>query len=110
MANEKKTYAKPQYKCGICGEIYDSIQERMNCEMACLKKQAEEEKKAAEEKKKAEKEARQQEVDAALDDAFTIMNKFFEDYGAFKYGGKFKGANISSMDFFPSKLWHHFWF
>ena len=43
MKNENKAYAKPQYKCGICGEIYDSVQERSNCEMMCVKKQQEEE-------------------------------------------------------------------
>ena len=41
---DNKMYVKPQYKCGICGQTYDSVQERMNCEMTCIKKQQEEEK------------------------------------------------------------------
>ena len=76
MKEENKMYAKPQYKCAICGEIYDDVQNRANCEMKCIKKQQEEEKKAAEAKKRAEKNTRQQEVDAALDNAFALVNKF----------------------------------
>ena len=90
--NENKMYATPKYKCAICDEIYD------------------EEKKAAEAKKKAEKDARQQEVTAALDNALTLVNKFIEDYGSYKYNGKLKDLDLVNMDFFPSKLWHHFWF
>lgn len=109
--NENNMYAaKLQYKCGVCGEVYDSIQERMNCEMKCLKKKQEEERKAAEEKKKQEKNARFSEASAALDNAFTLVNKCVEDYGSFEYNGKVKDLNLANMDFFPSKLWHHFWF
>ena len=42
MKDENKIYSKPQYKCGICGTIFDSIEERMNCEANCIKKQKEE--------------------------------------------------------------------
>lgn len=99
-----------KYVCAICNEAHDSVQERINCEMTCLKKKQEEEKKASEAKKKAEKDARQQEVTAALDNAFALVNKFIEDYGVYKYNGKIKDLNMANMDFFPSKLWHHFWF
>ena len=34
---------KPMYKCAICGGVYDSIAQRMNCEQTCFKKQEEEE-------------------------------------------------------------------
>ena len=110
MKEENKMYPKPQYKCAICGEIYDDVQNRMNCEMKCLKKQQEEEKKAAEDKKRAEKDIRQKEVTVALDNAFTLVNKFIEDYGSYKYDGKLNALEARNMDFFPSKLWHHFWF
>ena len=98
------------YKCAICGEIYHTVQDRMQCEMQCIKKQQEEEKKAAEEKKKAEKDTREQEVNAALDNAYSLVDKYIEDYGSFTYNGKYKGLEMLNMDFFPSKLWHHFWF
>lgn len=108
--NENNMNEKPQYKCAICGEPYDDVPSRMNCEMKCLKKKQEEEKKAAEAKKKAEKDARQQEVSAALDNAYALINKYVEDYGSFTYNGKYKGLDMLNMDFFPSKLWHHWWF
>ena len=39
-----------KYICGICGARYESVQERANCELKCVKKIEEEERKAAEEK------------------------------------------------------------
>ena len=101
---------KQQYKCAICDSIYESVQERMSCEMACVKKQQEAEKKAAEKKMKEEKDARQKEVSAALDNAYALISKYVEDYGSFEYKGKYKGLDMLNLDFFPSKLWHHFWF
>lgn len=106
---DNKIYNKPMYKCAICGEIYESIQERINCEMACLNKQQEEEKKAAEAKLEAEKDERFAEASAALDNAFMLVNKCVEDYGSFQYRGKVSNLDMLNMDFFPSKLWHHFW-
>lgn len=107
---ETKVYTKPAYKCGICGKEFSSVQERMNCEMTCIAKQKEEEKKAAEAKKRAEKDARQHEIDAALDNAFALINKYIEDYGSFTYNGNYKGLDLLNMDLFPTKLFHHFWF
>lgn len=98
------------YKCEICGKEYSTIAERTKCEAACLKQQEEEAKKVAEAKKKAEKDARFSEASTALDNAFALVNKCVEDYGSFKYNGKLKDLDALNMDFFPSKLWHHFWF
>ena len=108
--NDNNVYAKPKYKCGVCDTVYDSIAERMKCEQECLHKQEVEAKKAAEAKKKAEKDARFAEASAALDNALTLVNKCVEDYGTFQYNGKLKDLDLLNMDFFPSKLWHHFWF
>lgn len=106
---DNKMYCKPIYRCGICGKDYPSIAERMKCEQACLKKQQEEEKAAAEAKRKAEKDACFMEASNALDNAFAIVNKCIEKYGKFEYKGKLKELDMLNMDFFPSKLWHHFW-
>lgn len=110
MKDENKIYTKPQYKCAICGKIYDDVQSRMNCEMSCIKRQKEEEKAAAEAKKKAEKSARCTEVSEALDNAYKLMNDYIKDYGSYQYNGKLKDLDSLNLDFFPSKLWHHFWF
>ena len=99
---ENKMYTKPQYKCGVCGEIFDSISERMNCEMKCLKKQEEEARKAAEEKKKAEKETRYNEVVAAYDNFNKLLKKYTHDYGTFVWNG----TDVPTF----SKLIDHFWF
>lgn len=80
-----KICAVPMYKCGVCGEIYDSIAQRMNCEQTCLKKQEEEERKAAEEKKAAEYETRKNEVDNAFNIAYELKDKFIADYGRYTY-------------------------
>lgn len=107
---DNKMYIKAAYKCGICGTEFESVQDRMNCEMACIAKQKEEEKKAAAAKAKAEKDASQNEVTAALDNAFSLLNKHIEKYGTYQYNGKLNELDALNMDFFPSKLWHHFWF
>ena len=106
---ENKTYKKPQYKCAICGTVYNSVHDRANCEIDCIKKQKEEENKAAEAKKKAEKDARCTEVSKALDDAYKLVNDYIKDYGSYQYNGKLKELDARNLDFFPSKLWHHFW-
>lgn len=106
----KNNEVKAQYVCGICNTAYDTIQKRAQCELDCIKNKEAAEKAAAEAKKKAEKDNRQHEVTAALDNAFALMNKFIEDYGAYHYDGKIKDLNMANLDFFPSKLWHHFWF
>ena len=80
---ENKMYAKPQYKCAICGTIYDDLKERVNCETACLKRQAEEEKKAAEAKKKEEQASRKAEVDELVKKTVEAIKKYSEDYGCY---------------------------
>lgn len=78
---ENNIYGKLQYKCGICGSVYESIEERMNCEMACIKKQKEAEKKAIAEKMRKEKEARKKELDAAIKHAAKLLEAWNKDYG-----------------------------
>lgn len=109
MENDNKMYVKPQYKCGICGETYDYIRDRMTCEQACLKKQAEEEKRALAAKKKAEQDARSAEVTKAIENAYTLLTKYIKDYGSYQYNGDIKELDMNILDYFPSKIWHHFW-
>lgn len=106
----KEDYNKPTYKCGICDSAYESIQQRMNCEMSCLKKQKEKEKAAAAAKLKAEKNTRFSEASAAIDNALALVNKCVEDYGEFSYNGKLEGSIEPIRNYFPSRLWHRFLF
>lgn len=81
---ENKMYTKPQYKCAICGTIYDDLRERVNCESSCLKKQEEEAKKAAELKKKEEQAARKAEVDELVKKTVEAIKKYGDDYGCYE--------------------------
>ena len=100
---ENKMYAKPQYKCGVCGTVYDELRERVKCESACLKRQEEEAKKAAELKKKEEQDARHKEVIEAYDRFHELLEKYTADYGTFVMN-----SNVDVPTF--SKLIDHFWF
>lgn len=108
--DDNNMYVKPQYKCAICGEIYDDVQNRMNCEMKCLKKKQEEEKKAAEAKKKAEKDARKKEVDEAFENLIKLHDAYIEDYGYYEYERNDIDKSTISMPHWPNKFWHNFWF
>ena len=80
---ENKMYSKPMYKCGICGEVYESIKKRIECETNCYKRQEAEKKQAAAKKKKEEQAARKKEVDEAIARAEELKNKYVEDYGPY---------------------------
>lgn len=81
MENLNNIYGKLQYKCGICGSVYDSIESRMECEQSCIKKQKEAAKKAELAKLKAEKEARKEELDKAIKHAAKLLEAWNKDYG-----------------------------
>lgn len=101
---ENKMYTKPQWKCGICGKIFDEIKERNKCEMACIKQQEEEAKKAAELQQKKQKAARQAETDELVKKAIDSIKAFQKDYGYYELN-----SSGDEYDFvWPSKLWHYF--
>lgn len=108
--DENKVYANPQYKCAVCGTIYDEIQARTNCEMKCIKKKQEEEKKAAEAKKKAEKEARKKEVNEAFENALKLRDAYAKDYGYYEYERNDAGIKVTNLPYLPSRIWHDFLF
>lgn len=102
MEDQNNFYYKPAYKCGICNSEYSSVQERMNCEMSCIKKQKEEERKAAEAKKVAEQKLRKEAVDEAIKRAAKLQSEYIKDYGHYEYEGE-----IIPNVFWPNKIWHH---
>ena len=101
---ENNMYTKPMYKCAVCDNVYESINERMKCEQACLKKQEEEAKKAAELKKKQEHAARKADADAKVKAAIDAVNAYTKDYGFYTYDGEVSNM----MCDIPSKLLHYF--
>ena len=109
---ENKMYTTPKYKCGICGTIHDEIADRVKCETACLKKQAEEAKRAAEEKKRLEQKARKAELDLAIENVIKLRDAYVKDYGSYRYTFKpeFKDLTVESDDFVPLKFWTNMFF
>lgn len=115
------TFNETLYKCGVCGKAYESIAERAECELACVKRKTQEEAEAAAKMKAAEKDARFAEVTCAIDSAYELLNKCIKDYGEYVYTGnlseldmdvlkKFKVNGYSYEDFLPTKLLHYFLF
>lgn len=100
-----KTYCKPAYKCGICGNEFSTVYERANCEIACMKKQQEDERKAIEEKRAAEQKMRKEAVDESIKRTIKLHRDYINDYGYYEYDGELI-ENLS----LPSKLWHYFVF
>ncbi len=77
---ENKMYAHQQYKCAICGKIFNELKERIDCESQCLKNQELEAKKIAEAKKKEEQEARWAEVEMAHNHYVELYEAYLKDY------------------------------
>ncbi len=84
---DNKMYAKPQYKCAICGKTYKTVSERATCEMACSKRLEEEQKKLIEAQKQAEKYKRREELTKKIADTNQALQDFIRDYGSYSYGG-----------------------
>ena len=101
---KKDIKCKFTYQCGICGQSYDSVLQRAQCEIACAEKVEAEAKKAAEEKKKEEQKIRKAEVDTAFENLHKLVSAYVEDYGYYNYDDNQKG-NF----YWPSRLWNHFW-
>ena len=108
MENNNKMYAKPMYKCAICGETYDNIAARIQCEIKCYQNQELEAKKAAEEKKKQEQIARKKEVDEAFDKAMQLKEAYLKDYDSYSYVYN-NVSNTPKDDWLNLKsLWNYF--
>lgn len=109
MEHENKMYIQEMWKCGICGETYPNISQRMQCEMKCLQKQELEAKKAAEAKKKAEQAVRKKEVDDAFDKAMQLREAYLKDYDTYSYEYSKVSNKLENNEWLNGKsLWHFF--
>ncbi len=89
------------YKCGICGNEYDSVLTRAQCELACAKKLE-----AAEEaKKKEEQKMRKDAIDEGIKRLHKMLTDYVNDYGHYEYGDGGENTNL----YWLSRLWHNFW-
>lgn len=75
-----KMFAKQQFKCAICGTIYDELKDRIVCESKCVKRQEEKAKRLADAKKKEEQEARWSEVEAVRKHYEELYEAYLKDY------------------------------
>lgn len=102
---ENKMYAKPQYKCAICGTIFDDLRDRINCEAECLMKQEVEEKKAAELKKKEAQETSNAHVTKLINEAYAALTEHIDKYGEYEHENEDED-DMSNM----IKFLHYFMF
>jgi hypothetical protein len=96
------------YRCGFCGTTYDEIHDRMNCEVACHKKQAEEARAAAEAQKKEEQRLRKEAVDDAFRNLHRLVSEYVKDYGHYEYGDSSNDGEDTNF-YWPSRAWHRLW-
>ena len=75
-----KMFAKQQFKCAICGKIFDDLKDRVACETKCIKQQEEAAKKAAEAKKQEEQQAHWAKVQEAKEYYKKLYNEYIENY------------------------------
>lgn len=109
MKDENRMCDNHTYHCAICGKTYYSVQERMNCEMKCLKAQKEAEEKAALEQKNKEQARRKAEVDEAFKNLLKLHDAYVKDYGYYEFDFEEERRTIS-LPCWPSKIWHSFFF
>ena len=84
-----------KYECAFCGKEWATIQERMECEQACAKRVAEEEKRTSEAKKKAKEEASLKEIEAAQKHLDELIKNHVKEFGSIKVTRKFN-TNVLS--------------
>lgn len=72
------------FECALCGKQYKNLQDRINCETACLKEQNNLEKKRKLEEQRKEEERLDKAVTKIIEDYIRIskdIDKFYEKYG-----------------------------
>lgn len=83
-----------KYTCGVCGQQYDTIEERNKCEAKCLHDKYEAEKKFKEEKLRQEKETRKKEVDMAFENYLNLRKEYVNDYGSYSVMRTFDDPSV----------------
>ena len=83
--NSSKKYNanSPIYQCAICGKNYNTVEERIKCEIECLAKYEESEKKKREEILQAEKKKRYEHIKELLSEANEELKEYLIDYDSF---------------------------
>lgn len=81
--DDNKIYAKTMYKCGVCGNTYEELEDRVACESACLKKKKEEVTRAEKLKYEADKKKHYEDTVDACKKADNMIREHIARYGEF---------------------------
>lgn len=85
MMNKNSTETnKVQYHCAICGNAYDTIDERVACETKCLAARKKTQEELKKKKLEEEKTTRKAEIDAKYKELATLVKDYCHDYGSLK--------------------------
>ena len=68
------------YKCAVCGKIYDSIEERIACETACVEKQKHEAAEAARADLEQKKAKLLEEIKASIAATEALVKQYREQF------------------------------
>ncbi|MDD6827986.1 MAG: hypothetical protein PUE12_18110 [Oscillospiraceae bacterium] len=79
----KTTNDSHRYKCAICGKNYNTIEERIKCEINCVTERKEVEKKMKEEQLKSDEQARYDHIKTLLSEANDEIKAYLNDYESF---------------------------
>lgn len=68
------------YKCAVCGKIYDSIEERIACETACVEKQKREAAEAARADMEQKKNKLMEEIKSSIAATEALVKQYREQF------------------------------
>lgn len=82
MENEVKNniVGKPMYKCGICGKVYDNIEDRMNCEKKCIHDLKVKNEKIKQEQKEKERKSMEDSINGLANQYYNMIDKYINIY------------------------------
>ena len=88
------------FECAICGKAHTNLEDRINCEMSCLKEQKVLEKKQAEENKQKAKQLAKEKLDEAISELAIKYVSVFEQF--LEYNKEYGDYEIEVEDSTPT--------
>lgn len=73
---------KTIFKCGICQKVYNNVEDRMHCEVKCIKDLKDTERRLEMKRLYDEQKARQQEVEESYRKFVNLREAYLADYGS----------------------------
>lgn len=76
---------EPVYTCAICGKEYNTVVDRVKCELKCIKEQEEFEEKRKQNMLKQQHESRLEALNTAYSAFVKLRDEYLEDYGFWSF-------------------------